>query len=356
MTKTHLLRAASSLALIAAMSTAAMSQTSGSPSGGGAQPQARDQQQAPSQGERRSPGEGGTTEMPKGKGGSAERSPDRPKGSERAQEKASPKSAVKGDDKGDEPRRARTAGDRAKDQKGQDDKERASGDRSKDGKQQSRDSDGKDRSRTVGERDEKGDRGDRAAKGKAAEGKRGDRGERVQISEQKQTSVRQRLSKHADRHRARDVNFDIRVGVNVPRNVTLYALPPDVVEIVPEYRSYRYVYVGDQILIVDPDDYVVVAVLGSDGRTAGRPGGSFTLASDDRVFFRRHVERGPSIRLGIGGISIGMNLPGSVELRPIPGVIVERIPDLEGHRYFYYEDDIVIVEPNSRQVVYVIED
>lgn len=346
MTKTHLLRAASSLALIAAVSTAAISQT------GGPQPgdRAKDKQ-APAQGERMSPGAGGTTEMPKGKSGSAERPSDRPKASERAQEKASPKSAVKDGDRVDEPRRSRAAGDRAKDK----DNARAPGDRSKDGKQQSRDSDSKDRSRTVGERDGK-DRGDRSAKGKATEGKRDDRGDRVQISQQKQASVRERLSKHAQRHRARNANIDVRVGVSVPRSVTLYALPPEVVEIVPEYRSYRYVYVGDQILIIDPDDYVVVAVLGRDSRTAGRRGGSFTLAADDRVFFRRHVERGPSIRLGIGGISIGMSLPDSVELRPVPGVIVERIPDLEGHRYFHYEDDIVIVEPDSRQVVYVIED
>lgn len=354
MTKTHLLRAASSLALIAAMSTAAASQSTGGPSPGGSTPApAQNEKQAPAQGERMSPGPGGSTEVPKGKGGSAERPSDRPKASERAQEKASPKSAVKGDDKGDEPGRSRAAGDRAKDK---DDNARAPGDRAKDGKQQSHDSDSKDRSRTVGERDGKGDRGDRAGKGKAAENKRGDRGDRVQISQQQQTTVRQRLSKHAKSHRAHNVNFDVRAGVSVPRSLTVYALPPEVVEIVPEYRSYRYVYVGDQILIIDPDNYVVVAVLGSDSRAAGRRGGSFTLAADDRVFFRRHVERGPSIRLGIGGISIGMSLPDNVELRPVPSVVVERIPDLEGHRYFYYEDDIVVVDPDSRQVVYVIED
>jgi hypothetical protein len=353
MTKTNLLRAASSLALIAAMSTAAVSQSTGGPSPGGSAPApTQNEKQAPAQGERMSPGPGGSTEVPKGKGGAAERPSDQPKASERAQEKASPRSAVKGGDKGDEPRGSRAAGDRAKDQ---DDNARAPADRAKDGKQQSRDGDSKDRSRTVGERDGKGDRGD-SAKGKAAGSKRGDRGDRVQISQQQQTTVRQRLSKHAKSHRADNVKFDVRVGVNVPRNVTLYALPPEVVEIVPEYRSYRYVYVGEQILIIDPDDYVVVAVLGADGRTAGRRGGSFTLAADDRVYFRRHVERGPSIRLGLGGISIGMSLPDSVELRPVPSTVVERIPDLRGHRYFFYEDEIVVVDPDSRQVVYVIED
>jgi hypothetical protein len=370
MTKTHLLRAASSLALIAAMSTAAVSQSTGGPPPGGAQNEkqlpAQGERQAPAQGEKMSPGASGTTDVPKGKG-SAERPSDRPKASERAQEKASPKSAVQGDDKGDEPRRSRAAGDRAKDKddnarasdertKDKDDKARASGERAKDGKQQTRESDSKDRSRTVGERDGKDGKGDAATKGKAAEGKRGDGAERVQISQQQRTTVRERLSKHAQSNRVTNVNFDIRVGVHVPRSVTLHVLPPEVIEIVPQYRGYRYVYVGEEILIIDPSDYVIVAVLSADGRAAVRRGGSITLAADDRVFFRRHVTRGPAIRLGIGGISIGMSLPDSVELRPIPSVIVQRVPDLEGHRYFFYEDEIVIVDPNTRQVVYVIED
>lgn len=362
MTKTHLLRAASSLALIAAMSTAAVSQSSsgsssggpssGSPSSGASTPApAQSEKQQPTQNERASPGSGGTTEVPKSRGGAAEKQSDRPKASERAQEKSSPKSAVQGDNKSGEPDRSRAAGDRSKD-KG--DNSRAAGDRAKDGKQQSQDTDRKDRSRQTGERDVKDDRG--AGKGKAAQGKRDDSaGERVKISQQQRTTVRERLSKQAQRNRVDRVDFDLRVGVNVPRNIALHVLPPDVVEIVPAYRSYRYVYVGDQIVIIDPSDYMVVAVLGGSSRTAGRRGGSFTLAADDRVFLRSHVDRGPAIRLGLGNISIGMSLPSSVELRPVPRVVVDRIPDLEGHEYFYYENEVVIVDPDTRQVVYVIE-
>jgi hypothetical protein len=177
----------------------------------------------------------------------------------------------------------------------------------------------------------------------------------VNISQQQRTTVRERMSKQAQRNHVDRVNFDVRVGVNVPRNVTLHVLPPDVVEIAPEYRGYRYVYVGDQIVIIDPSDYMVVAVLGGGGSTAARRGGSsFTLAADDRVFVRRHVDRGPTIRLGIGDISVGMSLPGNVELRPVPNVVVDRIPNLEGHQYFYYENEVVIVDPDTRQVVYVI--
>ena len=38
-------------------------------------------------------------------------------------------------------------------------------------------------------------------------------------------------------------------------------LPPEVVTIVPEYRGFEYVVVGDQLLIVDPNTLEIVAIL-----------------------------------------------------------------------------------------------
>ena len=69
-------------------------------------------------------------------------------------------------------------------------------------------------------------------------------------------------------------------------------------------------------VIIHPTDYVVIAVIGGEGRVGSRSGGRIILASDDRVFVRRHVDLGARVRLGIGSISIGMNFPDSVELRP----------------------------------------
>ena len=131
------------------------------------------------------------------------------------------------------------------------------------------------------------------------------------------------MTKSAKSNRVTNVNFDIRVGASVPRSASLHVLPPDVVEIVPEYRGYRYVYVRDEIVIIHPTNYVVVAVIGGDSRVGARSG-RITLAADDRVFVRRHLDLGARVRLGIGSISIGMNLPDTVELRPLPTVIVER--------------------------------
>jgi hypothetical protein len=58
-----------------------------------------------------------------------------------------------------------------------------------------------------------------------------------------------------------NVNFSISVGTVVPRSVHVYDLPPDVVEIVPAYRGYKYVVVKDEILILEPSTLRIVAII-----------------------------------------------------------------------------------------------
>jgi len=58
-----------------------------------------------------------------------------------------------------------------------------------------------------------------------------------------------------------NVNFSISVGTRVPRDVTFHALPSRVATIYPEWRSYKYILVNEQIVIVDPNTYEIVAVL-----------------------------------------------------------------------------------------------
>ncbi len=58
------------------------------------------------------------------------------------------------------------------------------------------------------------------------------------------------------------VDFDVRVGTVVPRGVVRIApLPPAVVRIMPRFRGYDFFVVGDEIVIVDPRNYQIVAVL-----------------------------------------------------------------------------------------------
>ncbi len=62
------------------------------------------------------------------------------------------------------------------------------------------------------------------------------------------------------KHRSR-ADFDVRVGVRVPRTVVLYELPPTIIEVVPEYRRYKYILVDDSIVIIDPLTLEIVDVI-----------------------------------------------------------------------------------------------
>lgn len=58
-----------------------------------------------------------------------------------------------------------------------------------------------------------------------------------------------------------NVNFSISVGTAIPRSVTLYPLPVRVVEVYPAWRGYRFILVGDEIIIIEPASYKIVAVI-----------------------------------------------------------------------------------------------
>jgi hypothetical protein len=47
----------------------------------------------------------------------------------------------------------------------------------------------------------------------------------------------------------------------VPRDVRFHTLPTEVISIYPEWRGYEYILVGDQIVVIDPQNYEIVAVL-----------------------------------------------------------------------------------------------
>jgi hypothetical protein len=61
----------------------------------------------------------------------------------------------------------------------------------------------------------------------------------------------------------RDVNFEISVGIEVPRHrIHLHRLPSRIVKLIPAYEGYEYFVLADgRIVIVDPDTYEIVLIL-----------------------------------------------------------------------------------------------
>ena len=81
------------------------------------------------------------------------------------------------------------------------------------------------------------------------------------ITAESRTTIKQTITR-TEVAPFRDVNFSVNIGVAVPQTVEMHPLPPRVVEIVPQYRSYRYFVLADgRIVIVRPDTYKIVYVI-----------------------------------------------------------------------------------------------
>ena len=56
-----------------------------------------------------------------------------------------------------------------------------------------------------------------------------------------------------------NVNFSISIGTRVPRDVSFHPLPAEVVTYYPEWRGYEFILVNEQIVVVDPGTFEIVA-------------------------------------------------------------------------------------------------
>jgi len=81
------------------------------------------------------------------------------------------------------------------------------------------------------------------------------------ISVQQRTQIRETVLKQSNAPRVSKVDFDVRVGVAVPRSVHVVVLPEDVIRFHPAWRGYVYFIVGDEIIVCEPDTLRIVAVL-----------------------------------------------------------------------------------------------
>jgi hypothetical protein len=83
----------------------------------------------------------------------------------------------------------------------------------------------------------------------------------TKLTTEQRTQVREHFGSSVRSRSIPNANFAISVGTVVPRSVHVYEVPADVVEIVPAYRGYKYVVVGDEILILNPRTLRIVAII-----------------------------------------------------------------------------------------------
>jgi hypothetical protein len=180
---------------------------------------------------------------------------------------------------------------------------------------------------------------------------------RVQASEKQHAEVRQHLLGQRNVERSR-VNVAVNIGATVPRSVRLYPLSSAIIGFAPVYRGYSYIVLEDEtICIVDPRTYVIVDVIPASTQRAQAPGprGHLTLSAEERRLVLTSIDRNRSADISVR-LALGAEVPRSVEVDSFPELVIERIPRLRGYRYVVAQDQVVIVDPEDRQVALLLAD
>jgi hypothetical protein len=186
----------------------------------------------------------------------------------------------------------------------------------------------------------------------------------VELNERQRTRVSESVS-HLNVQPLTNVNFSVSVGTAIPHDVHLQQLPADVVEVVPQYRGYNFVLVRDEIVIVDPSSYQIVATLPYSGRSTAaaptpREQRKVTFSDRDRETVRKHVRAAPVERRTTGStvrteIRRGERVPDSVEIEAFPEEVYRNAPTLREYRYIHRDSRTYIVEPQERRVIEEID-
>ena len=87
-------------------------------------------------------------------------------------------------------------------------------------------------------------------------------GVNVQLNDRQKTQIRTTVIQARNAPRVDHVNFDIAVGTAVPRGgVRIVPVPATLVQIEPSWRGYEYFVYEQEVVIVNPRDMTIVAVL-----------------------------------------------------------------------------------------------
>jgi len=181
-------------------------------------------------------------------------------------------------------------------------------------------------------------------------------GERVQVTEQQRGGVRERLVKEGRVEKTR-INVSVNIGTTIPRSVRLRPLPVAIVQFAPAYHGYSYIVLEDDtICIVDQRTYVIVDVIPAGSQRADRPGrANLALSGDQMRFIFTSVPKDRSADVRVR-LALGAEVPRDVELLAFPGVVTERVPEMQRYRYIVSGDDVVVVDPSDNAVVLVINE
>jgi len=159
------------------------------------------------------------------------------------------------------------------------------------------------------------------------------------------------------------VAIQLTAGTQVPQSVRLKSVPPEVVAISHEYGGKSFFVTPDAVVIVNPRSREIISAFSfADQETALVPvvtQNAVTLSPEQREIVRREVAPGasagpaPLVRPRLA--AVGDEVPGSIALEEFPPSVSGNIPQLKTYRYYRLGQEVVIVDPDKRRVLEVIQ-
>ena len=176
----------------------------------------------------------------------------------------------------------------------------------------------------------------------------------TKINNNQRTQVLDRLRSSRDLERARaDVNVRVDVGERLPDRVRPLPLPPDIVDLVPEYRGYDYTVIHDEVAIINPESREVVDVIPERGFAA--EGGSYgSYAASGRIELSREQREILRRAAVSSATTVGSSGAACLTLRPVPEELARNRPELASDKYLAIGDQVVLVDPHDQKIVQVI--
>ncbi len=86
-------------------------------------------------------------------------------------------------------------------------------------------------------------------------------GMNVQLSNEQRDQIRTTVLNGANAPRVGNVNFDVTVGTAIPHGFRIIPVPATLVRIEPQWRGFLYFVYNDEVVIVNPRDMRIVAVV-----------------------------------------------------------------------------------------------
>lgn len=182
-------------------------------------------------------------------------------------------------------------------------------------------------------------------------------GQRTSTNQDQRKQVVDRLRNDRDFARENQhIDMRVSVGERLPDNVRPRPLPPDIVQIVPQYRDYDYTVIDDRVAVVDPRTRDIVDVIDEGGggyadrgysQGYSASGSHITLSSDER---QQLLKRAAPVTVGSNGGNSAC-----ITMQQVPEDLAQQHPELASDRYIAVGDQIVIVDPKQQKVVQVID-